>query len=250
MALSKASPVVLAHRGFSAEAPENTMAAFRRARDAGAEGIEIDVHMCRDGELVVIHDERLDRTTDGRGLVAEHTWDELQRLDAGAWFGQQFAGERLPGFRQVCEFCASWGGLLNVELKNSYIEYEGLEAAVLKLVQEYGLARQVLVSSFNHYSLKRCSGLMPELPTALLYSARLYEPWTYARSIGAAALHPMYRTVDEALVLGAHAAGVAVRPWTVDDDGTLSRMTNLGVDAIITNRPDRALVARASSSRS
>src|SRR5690606_10627019 len=116
---------------------------------------------------------------------------------------------------------------------------QGLEEAVIRLVSAYGLERRAFISSFNHYSLWHLHELAPELPTAILYSEPLFEPWEYAGRIGAQALHPQFRTVTAALVTAAQAAGVSVRPWTVDEEADLERLLAAGVDAVITNRVDR-----------
>jgi glycerophosphoryl diester phosphodiesterase len=141
----------------------------------------------------------------------------------------------------VCAFCAEWGGWLNVEIKSNAIQYPGIEQAVLNLIRAYGLEQRVFVSSFNHYSLQRLHTLAPELPTAILYSEMLYRPWEYASRFGTRGLHPHFRTVTAEMVAEAQLAGAAVRPWTVDEVTDLTAMVAAGVDAIITNRVDRAL---------
>jgi glycerophosphoryl diester phosphodiesterase len=232
-------PLVIAHRGFSAVAPENTMSAFRKAQETGADGIEIDVHFSRDGEIVVMHDERLNRTSNGNGLISDHTWEELQRIDAGSWFGEQYLGEKIPSFRQVCEFCAAWGGYLNVEIKTNRFTYPGIEKATLQLIQDYGISKKTFISSFNHETLKRFNDLGTDIGTAILYSEVMYKPWDYVKTFGANAVHPMYRNITKEMVDASHAAGIEVRPWTPDEPADLQRIVDFGADAIITNRPDR-----------
>lgn len=233
--------LVIAHRGFSAVAPENTMAAYRKAQEAGADGIEIDVHLSKDGEVVVMHDEKLNRTSNGSGWIGGYTWAELQQFDAGSWFAPEFAGEKIPSFRQVCEFCAGWGGLLNIEIKTSHLEYpyENIEGRVIQLIREYGISKQTFISSFNHETLKRFHDQAPDIGTAPLFADVMYQPWEYAKTFGANALHPSFRGVSKEMIANAHAAGIEVRPWTPDDPKDMQRMIDFGADAIITNRPDR-----------
>ena len=144
--------IVMAHRGFSSKAPENTMAAFTLALDAGAEGIELDVHLTKDGEVVVIHDHTLARTTNGTGLVADLTLAELQELDAGLWFSPEFKGERLPSLREVLELLKEHNVLLNVETKAA-LGYEQLNEKLASLLDEYAMWEKTIISSFNHFDL-------------------------------------------------------------------------------------------------
>ncbi|MCL6457692.1 MAG: glycerophosphodiester phosphodiesterase [Gorillibacterium sp.] len=230
--------LIYAHRGASGDAPENTMAAFRLAVQQGADGIELDIQMSRDGQLVVIHDESLDRTTNGKGLVTHYTSAELQRLDASHRF-EQYRGESLPLLQEVLAYLAPTSLELNIELKNGLILYEGMEEKAIRLVKEYAMENRVVFSSFNHYSLVKLASLAPEIERGILYGEGLYEPWNYAGSIQALALHAHYYSVYPEIVAGAHAAGSKIRPWTVNEDADLRRMIALGVDAVITNYPAR-----------
>ncbi|MGB8956324.1 MAG: glycerophosphodiester phosphodiesterase [Tumebacillaceae bacterium] len=232
------NPKNLAHRGASAAAPENTMAAFRLAEQMGADGIELDVHLTRDGVPVVIHDEWLDRTTSGKGLVAEHTLAGIRALDAGAWFGDAFAGEKVPTLEEVIR---AFGRRMffNIELKNSYLPMPTLEHRTIALLRHYRLERGVLVSSFNHQSMHLFRQLAPDIPTGLLFDCVLVEAPPYAKSLGAAALNPYYMCVTQERVQEAHANGLGINVWTVNDADDMKQMIELGVDAIITNHPDR-----------
>jgi len=229
---------IFAHRGAAGEAPENTMAAFRLAVVQGADGIELDIQMSRDGELVVIHDETLERTTNGTGLVVQHTAAELRELDASRSM-PDYPREKLPFLREVLEFLQPTGLELNIELKNGIVLYEGMEEKAIALVREFGMEGRVIFSSFNHYSLVKLADLAPGIERGVLYTDGLYEPWSYARLVGADALHPHFYCVYPEIVQGAHAAGVKVRPYTVDAIADMRRMLACGVDAIITNYPAR-----------
>lgn len=233
------------HRGASAYAPENTLAAFALARTMGAHGVELDVQLTADGRLVCIHDETLDRTTDGHGWVQDHTLDEIGRLDASAGMSE-YAGERVPTLDEVFELLAGTGMYVNVELKNSLRPYPGMEETVLALVDEFGMGDRVVISSFNHISLaglresgaqERVSGL------GLLHGDVLHEPWAYAQGLGLTALHPPFAYVQYVpeTVERSHALGLAVNPWTLNDVDEMRQAVELGVDAIITNFPDKGL---------
>lgn len=232
-------PLIYAHRGASGDAPENTMAAFHLAARQGAQGIELDIQMTLDGQLVCIHDETLERTTTGTGFVACHTYEELKRFDASYTF-PDYRGEPVPLLSEVLDFLVQGSMELNIELKNNLVPYEGMEQKAIRLVRDYGMVRRVTFSSFNHYSVAKLAGMAPDIATGILYDSNLYEPWNYAASVGAAALHPAFHTVSKDIVDGAHRAGMKVRPYTLNKEADLRLMLELGVDAVITNYPARA----------
>lgn len=230
---------ILAHRGFSAAAPENTLAAFKAAIEAGADGFELDVHMTKDGELVVIHDEMVDRTTNGKGWVKDLTLSDIKVLDAGSWFSPQFAQEKVPTLGEVLELVGDTDHIVNVELKNYPIAYPGLEEKVIKEVEKMGMENRVILSSFNHLSVYRLHQLHPSLKLGILYDKPISEPWAYAKGLGASAIHPHHSLVTEEIVTGAHDYGIQVRPYTVDHEDEARNLVAVGVDAIVTNVPDR-----------
>ncbi len=232
--------LVLAHRGYSSKAPENTMAAFELALQKGSHGLELDVHLSKDGEVVVIHDHVLDRTTNGTGLVEEHTFAELRQLDAGAWFAPEFEGERIPTLDQVCELVKGKNLLLNVEMKAA-LGFEKLNERLVQVLTSHGVEEQVIVSSFKHNSLAHLKQIRPELRTGILYNAALVDPWVYAKSIGASALHPYYLGIIPDIVAGAQQNGMLVNTWTVDSPADVQRMITARVDSIITNKPEVVL---------
>jgi glycerophosphoryl diester phosphodiesterase len=230
---------VWAHRGASAIAPENTLAAFRLAHELGADGVELDVQLSADGHVVVIHDETLDRTTSGKGPVCRRTLEELRALDASyGWEG--FLGERMPVLDEVLELLGPTGMTINIELKNSVEPYPGLEQAVVGLVAAAGVADKVIYSSFNHISATELARSSQPSAVGLLFSDILAEPWSYAERRDVSALHPHWRYVDfvPETVERCHAAGLAVNVWTVDSPSTARRLADLGVDAVISNCPD------------
>jgi glycerophosphoryl diester phosphodiesterase len=230
---------IIAHRGWSGRAPENTMAAFGAALEFKVDGLELDVHRCKDGELVICHDPMVDRTTNGKGFIKDLTWEELQRLDAGSWFGSCFQNERIPRLRSLFELVRQSDLLINIELKTDLFDYPGIEEQLVQLIKDFELADQCIVSSFNHYSLLRVIAALPELGTGVLYEARLYQPWVYAKQLNAAALHPKYISVSPEMVARTHESGLLVNAWTVNEPEWVRPMIGAQVDAIITNHPDR-----------
>lgn len=233
-------PLNFAHRGASYEAPANTLAAFLLALEMGADGLELDVQLSRDGQVVVIHDFTLEATTDGQGRVADKTLDELQKLDAGGWFDSDFAGQRIPTLQQVIE-AVGQHLLLNVELKTTNLRDDGLAAAVVHIVEENHLLDRVILSSFNPLALWRVRRLNPWIPIGLLYAPDmpLFLRRAWLRPLlRPDALHPHHTQVDAALLRHARQHGYRIHTWTVDDPGEMWQLMRDGVDLIITNRPD------------
>jgi glycerophosphoryl diester phosphodiesterase len=223
------APLVGGHRGNPAEHPENTLASFRSAIELGVDMIECDVHLTADGELVVIHDHTLDRTTDGTGVVARHTLAELRRLDAGA-------GERLPVLAEVCELARGRAGLC-VELKQIPIPYPGLEERLVACLDRQGMLDHTAVISFHHASVRRVKELEPRLATGVLEGARPIDPVALMRAAGADIYSPHFGATDPELVEEIHRAGGVVGVWTVDDADAVAWCRTCRPDSIFTNRP-------------
>lgn len=228
---------IWAHRGASGEAPENTLEAVELALRQGADGVEIDVQLSSDGEIVVLHDESVDRTTDGSGPVRGLAWSALRVLDASGGDGR-YAGARLPRLAEVIDLTRDV--VLNIELKNDEVPYPGLEDKVVAAVADAGAADRVVYSSFNTDSLARLAGLGVRAPIGMLYSRLLLRPGRDARRVGATAVHPPLRTVGRWLVRRVHRRRMPLHVWTVNDPGEVRRMARLGVDAIITDVPATA----------
>lgn len=233
-------PLNFAHRGASHEAPGNTLAAFLLAADLGADGIELDVQLSRDGELVVIHDFTLDATTDGQGLVADAALAELKRLDAGSWFDPAFAGQRIPTLQEVID-AVGHRLLLNVELKTAHLGDDGLAAAVVRLLEVNHLLDRVVVSSFNPLAVWRVRRLNPWITTGLLYAPKMALPlrrlWM-RHLVQPDALHPYYTMVDASYVQWARRRGYRIHTWGVDDPEAMKGLARAGTDLIVTARPD------------
>jgi glycerophosphoryl diester phosphodiesterase len=243
-------PLILGHRGASADAPENTLAAFALAMERGADGVELDVWRCGTGEVVVHHDADTGRTCGEALRLASATLGALRRLDAGAWKAPRFAGERIPTLAEVLD--ALPRAVVNVELKSSGVPDLALATAVAAVVREAGAEERVLASSFDPVLLAAFRLAAPRVPAGLLFSAE--RGWRARAAAGIAlarptAVHPQYR-----LVTAEHAAawakrGLAVNTWTVDDPAEARRLAALGVGALITNRPAAVLDALASADR-
>ncbi len=236
------SRVELCKRVSDVNFPENTLISFQKALDLGADGLEFDVQMTRDGHLVICHDEEVDRTTNGQGLLKDYTLAELKKLDAGSWFGPEFAGQTIPTLEELFGLVAGKPSLLlNAELKTGVVIYPGIEERFIELVRKYRLTGQVLVSSFNHYSLRKVKELAPEMKTGILYMEGLFEPWEYAKRLKAEALHPFFYNIQPVIVEGAKRHGMMLNPFTVDEPRYMQLCIDAGVDGIITNYPDRLM---------
>lgn len=229
--------LILAHRGYAAKYPENTMLSFKEAEKAGADGLELDVQLTKDDELVVIHDEKVDRTTSGTGLVKDFSLKDLRKLDARYKFKTLPKKEPIPLLKEVLEWLAGTDLLCNIELKNSIFRYEGMEEKVINLVREYNLSDRIIISSFNHYSLVNCYMIAPEIEIAPLLSEGLYMPWIYAQSIRAKGFHPHWRAAPDEIVKASLESGVEVRPYTVNKEAELVRLFKVNCSAVITDDP-------------
>ena len=232
---------IIAHRGAAAVCPENTISAFKRAIEMGSDAIETDVQMTKDGHLILIHDEKLERTTNGKGWVKEYTLEEIKRLDAGGWFNNSFTGETIPTVEELFNLISNTNLWVNIEIKAGFVLYPGIEQALVSKIKEYNMEDKVIISSFNHYSIDLIRKISPELETAILYVAGLYEPWDYAKGIGARFLHPFKEAVYQEMVTGAHQRGMGVHPYTIDKEEEMIALIKMGVDGIITNVPDNLI---------
>jgi glycerophosphoryl diester phosphodiesterase len=221
---------VVAHRGASGYEPENTLRAVRRALEMGVDAVEVDVRLSRDGVPVVIHDETVDRTTNGRGLVRSMSVEELRRLDAGK-------GERIPLLSEVLEEVKGRCALF-AELK----EVDAAEPA-LKLVEAAGMLDSVLFISFEQEALAAVKRLAPRSHVGLIY-AKPSDGIVAAKHLGCEFVLPHYRLATEKAVAFAHRMGLLVVAWTVDDAETAAELKRRGVDGIASNYPDRILKLR------
>ena len=233
---------IFAHRGASGAAPENTLEAFDLAVRMGAHGVELDVHLCRSGELVVAHDETVDRVSDGTGRIRDLSLKELKALSFNR-LHPEYRNARLPLLSEVFQLLRPTGLSVNIELKNSMVDYPDLERKVLEeIARDFDLSR-VIFSSFNHYSMLRVKELEPSVPCGLLYDGVFVRPWDYAKRLGVDAIHPHF---SEVLLPGgecaaAREAGIQVNTWTVNAPEIMDAVLREGPDILITNYPDQAL---------
>jgi glycerophosphoryl diester phosphodiesterase len=218
-------------------APEHTIPAYEAAIAAGADVLELDVHLSADDQLVVIHDARLERTTDGRGLVREHTAQQLKRLDAGRWFGRRYRGQRLQLLGEVLERFRDRAAFA-VELKAGSDVYPGIEERVVTLLQLYEVADRTLIASFDHHALRRCHELDPDIRTGALVVGRLLAPAALAPPGVLTALCLHAELVTAADVATTRAAGLDCYVWIVNDAAAAARFAGWGVAGLVTDRPD------------
>lgn len=226
-----------AHRGFSGKYPENTMLAFEKAIEAGADGIENDVHLTKDGVVVIIHDERVDRTTDGAGWVRDFTYEELAKLDASYIF-KEYGFQHIPTLREYLELVKDKDIITNIELKTGVFEYDGIEKKVYDMIQEYGLKDKMIISSFNHFSILRMKAIDPTIKCGLLEESWLINAGAYAASTGVECYHPMYKNMTPEVVAEIKSHNLEINTWTVNEKEEIEEMFERGVDSVIGNYPD------------
>ncbi|WLR49721.1 glycerophosphodiester phosphodiesterase [Bacillus tianshenii] len=234
---------IFGHRGAAADYPENTMISFQAAYEAGADGIELDVQQTKDGELVVLHDESVNRTTDGSGYVKDLTFAQISSINAAARWST-VTSQAIPTLEEVLQWASDKPIWLNIELKNNVFPYKGMEERLILLLRKYGNAERIILSSFNHESIVKITRSNPEYETALLLSDSLVAPWVYANQLGITALHPKWRHVDKHFIEHAHMHETAVRPYTVNKVEVMKRLIHAKVDAIITDYPEKAVQLR------
>lgn len=235
---------VMGHRGAAGSAPENTLLAFAQGLELGVDGFEFDVQLTRDGEIVICHDERLDRTSDGLGWLKDYSLKELKRFNFGVRFGVYAP---IPTLEELLDLVlevpprkhGGKGFLLNVELKSGLIPYPGLGDKVVECLGQYGMLGQSIISSFDHAPLLELSRHFPGVETGVLYASGLLHPWEYAGLLGAKHLHPHLAFVDQNLVSEAHRRGLGVNVWTVNEPWEIERVCKAGVDRVITDFPER-----------
>lgn len=235
---------IIAHRGSSGRFPENTMTAFLEAKKAGADGIEMDVRFTKDRELVVIHDETVDRTTDGKGKVSEYILTELKKLNAGARYPNYDKYETILTLKEYLDWASQTDLILNIELKYSEDTYLDYEADVLALLNNYDLGERLIISSFNPTGLQKIAKLAPRIKLGLLYSKKIKKPDTYIKKLGIGAIHPSKKITNQKLITRAKNSEIPIRVYTINTEKEINKYLKMDCTAIITDFPDRALVLR------
>ena len=234
-------PLIWGHRGASGHAPENTLPAFQMAADMGADGVELDVQLTRDGVLAVCHDETIDRTSSGAGWLKDFTFDELRSLDFSNG-NAAYEDVKIPTMEEVFYLLAPTGLTINIELKTGIIFYENIEEKILDLTKKMGWEDRVIYSSFNHYSVRKIKELDPGAKVGLLYGDGPIDMPGYGRRLGADALHPAFYNLQYPDYMeDCRRYGLDVSGWTVNSTADLMQCREYGVNAVITNYPDKAL---------
>ena len=235
-------PLIWAHRGASAYAPENTLSAFEKAISLGADGIELDIQMTRDNELVVLHDELLDRTTGRKGWLKDHTLAQLRLFDFS--YRKKFPTfgiERIPRMAEVFDLIKPTDLTINIELKTGVVFYAGIEEMILRMTADFGMRERVIYSSFNHYTIRKIHAMDPASKVGLLYSDGYIDMPAYGQSLGVNALHPaLYNLQYPDFLEECARRGLEINTWTINKEEHLRMCLQMGVHSVITNYPDRA----------
>lgn len=214
------------------------MIAFQKALEAGADGIEMDVQLTKDGQLVVIHDERVDRTTNGTGFVRDFTLDELKQLNASYLYKDKTGVVAIPTFDEYCNWVKDTPLVTNVELKTGVYPYPGIEEKVWAMLQQYHLEDKVIISSFNHYSILHMKKIAPNVKYGLLTETWLVNPGAYTKALGVACYHPYYGSLTDDVIDELQAQGIEINTFTVNDEDAVKRLLAKKIDIVIGNFPD------------
>lgn len=227
-----------AHRGFKGRYPENTMIAFEKAIEAGCHGIEFDVHLTKDQEIVIIHDETLEGTTNGSGRVQDHTLKELKALDASHKYYESYGRQEIPTLREYFELVKNTDLISNIELKTGIYEYPGIEEKVFDLMKEFHLEEKVLISSFNHESILRIKEIAPTIKCGLLVDTWLIKPEDYVRDLGIECYHPVAYSMRQDVVDALKKKDIVINVWVGKEPVDYKELIEMGIDGIITDYPD------------
>lgn len=239
-------PLIISHRGANRYAPQNTLPAFKESVAIGTDGFETDVHMTRDGKIVICHNYTIDETSTGKGTIADMTLEQLKRYDYGSYYSKNFEGTEIPTLDEFLSFVETTDiSVLNIEIKPPKQSETGIVKETIRLVNEHGLHDKLLISSFDPRLLVEAKKLDSSIKTGFLYSPKspttptmFWRATKYAKSLGCDALHPYFLFVTEKYVKEAHDAGIMVNPWTVNLPEAIDKMLKVGVDGIITDLPD------------
>lgn len=234
-------PSVFAHRGFSGKYPENTLLAFEKALETGCGGIELDVQLSSDGEPVILHDETLDRTTNGTGFVKDFTAFELRKLRIKDEFRNRKSQEHIPTLREYFELIRGTGIITNIELKTGVFEYPGIEEKVISLVREFKLENSVQYSSFNHYSLLRCREIESDAYYGFLIYSWLIGAGDYVKRMRGTSINACSEYLSQEIVNEIHDHGIIAQAYTPNEPALMRWLCQNNVDVLISNYPDLAM---------
>lgn len=232
---------IFAHRGSSGLFPENTLAAFKNAATLPITGIELDVQLTKDGEIVVIHDETINRTSNGEGFVKDFTLDELKTYDFGSYFSHLFTGEEIPLLAEVLDVFKHTTHFINIELKTNVVRYEGIEEKIAQLIEEKEIANRIIISSFNDESVQLFKEIAPEVQTAFLAMKKPRRLLHHLRFLRVDACHISYKIVHKRVFKKVISKGFPVRAFTVNRVEDMLNLEQLGIQCIITDYPEQML---------
>lgn len=230
--------IVFAHRGYSGKYPENTMLAFEKAIDIGANGIEIDVHKSKDNKLVIIHDEDIQRTFNGKGEIRDFTLKELKEFKNREDNLAENIKCAIPTLEEVIDLIKDKEDIvLNIELKTDVINYDEIENDVIKVVEKYKMENRIILSSFNYESIKRCKKINPNIKTGMLYHYKIFDPISMAKEINADAIHPNAELVTKKLIDESHKNNLKVNTYTVNSKELMKKLKEWNIDGVFTDYP-------------
>lgn len=233
--------LIIAHRGASAYAPENTLSAFKKAVKMGSDGIELDVQLSKDGHVVIIHDTTVNRTSNGNGKVKGLTLKQLKELDFGSWFSKDFKNETICTLEEVFNYLKDWDGLINVEIKKEWLQFNSIEKKVAELIAKFDMRNRTIVSSFSTLSVLKIKRIDKDIKTGILYSSSTKRFVWFAKFFKVDAIHPWYQNVNKDMKKVAVKNNLKINTYTVDNPDEMKKLADLGVNGIITNVPDVAL---------
>lgn len=228
---------ILGHRGAAGTAPENTLISFAKGLEYGVDGFEFDVQLSRDGEVVICHDERVDRTSNGVGWLKDFTLQELKNLDFGSWFTKFPVYQRIPTLQELLEMVKSLNIELNIEIKTGLVQYPQIGEKIVHLLAAYGRLDNSIISSFDHQVLWDLKQQYPKVKTGILYDSGPIKPWLYANLLNAQYLHPAWYFVTPELVTSSAALGIEINAWTVNSSFAAAKVSLAHVSRIITDYP-------------
>lgn len=240
---------IFAHRGASAQFPENTLLAFEAASKLAIEGVELDVQRTKDGVLVVNHDEKIHRTSNGSGYLLDHTFEQLRQLDFGSWKGEQFAGTQIPTLEEVLRIFLHTHHIINIELKTDKLAYVGIEDEVIALVESLNMSDRVMYSSFDHLMVEKLLKKAPTVETAALFENVLIHLHEYGENLGTNALHVSMVAAKRGVMAPSIEKGSHFRVYTVNKQSDYDEMERLGAEAIFTDYAEQMLEHRQSKSK-
>ena len=235
---------IISHRGYSAKYPENTMIAFQKAVECGTHGIELDVQLSKDGEVVICHDETIDRTSNGTGYIKDMTVEELKKYDFGSKFNRinaKYEFQEIPTLREYLEYIKDFEVYTNIELKTNIFKYEGIQEKVWDLINEFHLEERIMISSFNHHSILEMKEIAPSIKCGFLTMCGLLNPGSYTKQYSVECYHPFFVSLTEEDIKNCQSEQIEINTYTVNEEKQIRRFVDLKMTNIITDETELAL---------